>query len=342
MRISPTRSLLLLTLVACHSDERPLPNASGAPGEVLVVMDKGHWESDAGAAVRGVLEQYFIRLPQREAHFRVAQCTHGQFGGLLQHHKNILLTDIGPAFDSVSVQKQVDRYARGQVVVQITAPDVAQWITAIQQRADRVQDIFDKAERERLIASLHRAHDQALTSSIEARHQFIVEVPEGFQVAKESGNMTWLRRQRLVSGAGLEHTVQEGLLIYHHPYVSDSTFTLEGLVAMRDSVSKMYVEGPDPGTYMITQRRFEDIDLMPLLRTVDFGERFAMEMRGLWAMHGMRMGGPFVSLSVLDEPRQRVVTAEGYIYAPQFDKREYLRTLEAVIYSLRFPEDPLP
>jgi hypothetical protein len=29
-----------------------------------------------------------------------------------------------------------------------------------------------------------------------------------------------------------------------------------------------------------------------------------------------------------------VITVEGYLYAPQFEKREMLRELEAIVYSL--------
>jgi hypothetical protein len=31
-----------------------------------------------------------------------------------------------------------------------------------------------------------------------------------------------------------------------------------------------------------------------------------------------------------------VVTAEGYVFAPKFDKREYLREVEAVVKSMEF------
>lgn len=63
---------------------------------------------------------------------------------------------------------------------------------------------------------------------------------------------------------------------------------------------------------------------------------YTVEIRGLWRVEGDFMGGPFVSLSSLDLARKRVVTAEGFLYSPKYDKRDYLRQLEAVIYSLTF------
>jgi hypothetical protein len=52
-------------------------------------------------------------------------------------------------------------------------------------------------------------------------------------------------------------------------------------------------------------------------------------------MHGAKMGGPFVSLSCVDGTGTRLVTVEGFVYAPQFDKREYMRELEALVFSMR-------
>ena len=331
--------LLLFVFAACDEGERRLPKASGAQGEVLVVMDKADWDGEAGAAVRSVLEQYIPHMPQREPHFRVAQVPHSAFGDLLQVHRNVLLTDIGQAFDSARVQRQVDRYSIGQVVVQVTAPDLIAFRGVLEQRAELIRAAFDDAERERIGGRLALENDPTLTSAILAGHGIHLKIPGGFRVAKSDEHCTWLRRDRLVSGSGLEHDVQEGLLVYTYPYVSDSTFTLNALVNMRDSVLRRYVQGVDPGSYMITQRAFEEIDLMPSSHTLTVDNEFAVELRGQWAMHGMRMGGPYIALVVLDKANDRVVTVEGYVYAPQFDKREYLRELEGVLYTLRLSEN---
>ena len=60
-------------------------------------------------------------------------------------------------------------------------------------------------------------------------------------------------------------------------------------------------------------------------------------MRGLWKMVGDMMGGPFVSHARLDEKNQRVVVAEGFVYAPETDKRNFIRRIEAALYTLRLP-----
>jgi hypothetical protein len=62
---------------------------------------------------------------------------------------------------------------------------------------------------------------------------------------------------------------------------------------------------------------------------------FAVDTRGLWRMKNDFMGGPFVSISVLDETRNRVVTIDAFVYAPGKDKRNLMWELEAVLESLK-------
>jgi hypothetical protein len=75
---------------------------------------------------------------------------------------------------------------------------------------------------------------------------------------------------------------------------------------------------------------------VPRLEELAFKGQYAAEIRGLWRMENDYMGGPFCSLTVYDSTRARLVTVEGYAYAPYFDKREYVRQIEAVVRSLEF------
>ncbi len=61
-------------------------------------------------------------------------------------------------------------------------------------------------------------------------------------------------------------------------------------------------------------------------------------MRGLWELHGDFMGGPFVSYTVVDERHNRVVTLDGFVYNPGHDKRDLLRQIESLLYTLSFPK----
>jgi hypothetical protein len=326
----------LFALTACGGKGGAnLPEAAGGQGEILVVMAKGHWEGEPGAVVRSILEQPIEGLPQMEPRFKLAQTTPENFGTLLAVHHSVLLATIGDAADTVAVKRIRDRYARGQLIVHASAHDPVTWMRNVQKHAGEVAQALEDHQRERVSKRLVRERDAALVSSVQAQHHIQLNIPGGYRVVVQEADFTWLQRDRVMSGAGLEHNVIEGILIHHEPYVSDNTFTVEYLVDRRDALTKAHLEGPKPGSYMIVQRDFDGMDLMPKGRAVQLDGRFAYLMRGLYGMHGAKMGGPFVSLTTLDEGRNRVITVEGFAYAPQFDKREYMRELEALVHSLR-------
>lgn len=328
-------------LAACGgAGTRHLPEAAGGQGEVLVVMAKGHWEGEPGAVVRSLLEQPVEGLPQQEPRFKVAQTTPENFGTLLAVHHSVLLATIGPEADTVAVVRARDVHARGQLLVHVTADDPVTWMRMLQQHAAEVDQALTYHQRDRVRKRLTKERNAQLAEQVRARHAVDLDVPGGYRVMQEEPGFTWLQRDRLMSGGGLEHNVIEGLFIHEEPYASERTFTVEYLVDRRDAVTMEHVEGPNEGSYMIVQRGFEDLDLMPQGRATQVDGRFAFVMHGLYGMHGAKMGGPFVSLSMLDEERNRVVTVEGFVYAPQFDKREYVRELEAVLYSLRMGDGP--
>ncbi len=62
-------------------------------------------------------------------------------------------------------------------------------------------------------------------------------------------------------------------------------------------------------------------------------DSYLAEMKGLWKLEKAFMGGPYLSHTMLDEKNNRVVTVEGFVYAPSLDKRNYVRELEAIIQT---------
>ena len=73
------------------------------------------------------------------------------------------------------------------------------------------------------------------------------------------------------------------------------------------------------------------------MTTFDLDKKYTVKLRGLWLMkNGLAMGGPFVSITQYDQKNNRIVTAEGFVFAPNHKKRDLVRRVEAVISSLEF------
>ena len=58
------------------------------------------------------------------------------------------------------------------------------------------------------------------------------------------------------------------------------------------------------------------------------------EARGLWDMRHDAMGGPFVSYVMKDSANNRILVSEGFIFAPQKNKRAMIRELEAALQTI--------
>jgi hypothetical protein len=331
-----------LLLASCTGGGAYLPDAAGGQGEILVVMSKGHWEGEPGATVRSILEQPMDGLPQREPRFKLAQTTPENFGTLLAVHHSVLLAVMDPTADSLGAHRLRDRHARGQLIVRLAAKDPVGWISLMQQEGYNAADALEDHQRQRVAMRLVRERDATLVSEVQGHHGLLLDIPGGYRVMDQNDSASWLQRDRMVTAGGLQHNVIEGVLIHTHPYTSDSTFAVPFLVDQRDSVTKALVDGPNEGSYMKVQRGFEDMDLMPSSRAVSLNGRYAYLMRGLYGMHGAKMGGPFISLTTVDEANGRLVTVEGFVYAPHFDKREYVRELEALLFSLRLQPNASP
>ncbi|MDQ3100864.1 MAG: DUF4837 family protein [Bacteroidota bacterium] len=325
----------ILFLLACGERTVRLPRSVGGQGEILVVMQKGHWDGAPGTAIREIFEKPMAGLPQREPRFKVAYTTPEGFGSLLTAHHNVILALIGTEADTTAFFIQKNVHATGQLLLRAEAKDPVRWIELFRQKSDDLVAIFEEHHRQRIIARLSTERDVTIGSSVKAAHDMTLLIPGGFRVIVQDTNFSWIQRDQMRTGSGLDHNVIEGILIYHYPYVSDSTFNVDHLVNVRDEFTKAYVKGPAEGSYMIVQRGFEGVDLMPGGRAAQINGKFAYVMNGLFGMKGAKMGGPFVSLTTIDEQRQRVVTVEGFVYAPQFDKREHVRELEAILFSLQ-------
>ncbi|MBR6246610.1 MAG: DUF4837 family protein, partial [Bacteroidales bacterium] len=63
------------------------------------------------------------------------------------------------------------------------------------------------------------------------------------------------------------------------------------------------------------------------------------QTRGFWEVHNDFMGGPFVSHSFYGPDAKEIIVVEAWVYAPRFDKRQYLRQVESVIYSFEWAQN---
>lgn len=317
--------LLMSTFSSCKNDKTLMKNITGKSGELVIVIPKETWSAASGKLVKEIMGQPQLGLPQDEPIFDLIDVPPSAFTEIFKTTRNILTVRIASSIEESGVEFKKDVWARPQAVVNINAKTQEEFNTVFLENSDKIVAYFIKAEKERTMGNYKKYNDDAVYNSLLKNFNIKLNVPPGFKIAKKEDDFAWARYET--------PDISQWVMIYTYKYESDSTFTPSYLLEKRNEVMQKYVPGPREGSYMTTQK-----ELAPVVNIFEHNGNYAAEMRGLWETENDYMGGPFVSISVLDAINNRIVTVEGSVYAPRFDKRDYLRQVEAMIYSLEFTE----
>ncbi|MFO7977366.1 MAG: DUF4837 family protein [Bacteroidales bacterium] len=328
------KKLLLITMVivlaACSTEPRSSkPSASGRAGELLVVMPTNQWKGHAGEIVRGVFQTNVPMLMQAEPTFDVVQVNETAFVKMFETHRHIFMVDIDPSLEKATVEMNQHLWSYPQMVIRVKAPNDSLLERVMNVNEESFREYYLKIETQRLINAYKRMVNEEARQAVQEMFGFTMIVPEGYYVAKRGEDFMWLRR------TSTNQDLDMGVLIATMPYNDPATdFDPQTIRQRRDSLTREYIPGQMPDSYMTT---YEELD--HAYREISFNGHYAMEARGLWRMEGDFMGGPFVNYTLVDQKNNRLVILDGFIYAPDFDKRDYMRQVEAVIRSLSLEGD---
>jgi hypothetical protein len=317
-------SLAITVLVSCTggNSTEMYKNITGKAGEMVVVISNQSWEGVPGKLIRETLAQPQLALPQDEPIFDLVDVPHAAFKDIFQSTRNIIQTSISSNTDEEGITFKNDVWAYPQATVQINAKSAERFVEIFTENQDKIISYFMNAEKERLIMNYNKFYEKGVFNVLNKDFNVTMKVPPGFQIAKQVQDFIWYKYET--------PDISQGIMLYSFPYVSDSAFQINYQLKVRDSILKAHVPGPTEGSYMSTQKKIEQIS-----NVIEHNGNYAAEMRGLWRVENDFMGGPYVSLAELDEANQRVLVAFGYVYAPSKDKRNLLRQVEAMIYSLK-------
>ncbi|HEY3370836.1 MAG TPA: DUF4837 family protein [Prolixibacteraceae bacterium] len=297
---------------------------TGKSNSVVIVIGQEIWKGEGGALIKQVLAQPQSALPQEEPIFTLINVPPEAFINLFKSSRNIITVKISSTYSEPKVEFTNDTWAYPQAIVNIQASSTENFKEIFNQNSDQIIRYFLKAEKDRLKKTYLKAHEKAVYNTLLKDFKIKLYVPSGFNIVKKDSSFVWIRYDTPL--------IYQSVVVYSYPYDSDSTFTLKYQLAKRNEFMRKNIPGPTAGSYMSTDMEFpQDFNIL------SYNGNYACETRGLWRLEHDFMGGPFVSLSVLDASRRRVVTVEGHVYAPKNDKRNYLRQVEAMIYSLEFP-----
>ena len=317
---------LLIGFSSCNSTTN-VSRASGAPYEIVVVMDKDIWESPTGNIVKEELTVPVQYMPEAESSMKYIYTKPEQFESFLKYVRNILIVDINKnQYTKASLLKSYDNWAYGQAILYLNAPDVNTLEAYLTENKGVLVNYYTKEEMKRAREFLNNSYSPIVRDKVNTKFGITINVPEDITSFKDGEDCLWFSNDAAVG--------RMDLLIYSFPFTDKNTFTLDYLVAKRDSVAKHMVPGSFEGSYMSTEKRVVDYFATTL------NGKYCGVLRGLWRMEGGdMMGGPFVSYARVDEQNQRVIVTEGFVFEPRKEKKNYIRRLEAALQTTRFADE---
>lgn len=356
------RSLLGTLLVAvggllagCIGSTDYRPEAAGPPGEVTVVVDSTLWNGAVGEAFRQTLGAPIPTLPQAQSTFDLQQMDlTPQNLDRVKRHKNVVVAaalgtssqeaeylrqqfskDALQAVRDGGVVPKPNLWRRQQQVYYLAASTPSGLAETIRQQGPALVDSLNLATRRRAYDRMfEKGRQTALEDTLMQHHGFAVNVQHDYVLANDT----------TFTGGGFVLMVRKlpdtwrRLFVWYKENAQPSTITRDWVLAKRDSLAGIYLQGRQRGAAVIDRRRSLQME------SIDFLGRYAFETRGLWYMAhedstGKRQplggGGPFVNYTFYDREQERIYMMDGTVFAPDYDKREFLRQMEVIAYTFR-------
>lgn len=163
--------------------------------------------------------------------------------------------------------------------------------------ASKLRDVLREFELEMAIARLRENHNPKAEDSVSRQFGIQVLIPSDMTASKQGKDFLWLSNN---TATGMRNVCVYGGM-------------------NRDSVMRVNIKGETDSMYVRT------VSGTVRQRNVKTG----LLTYGLWEMKGDAMGGPFASVT------HDSVTVEVFVYAPEMRKRNLMRQLEAVLYTLQ-------
>jgi hypothetical protein len=312
----------LLLVLSCNNEKSNtiyLPASSGNINSISVVADNLLWEDNVGGAIRQILAAPVKGLPQDEPMFSLKQIPTPVFTDFATRSRIILKIE---KTDPTGIEIKENVYAKPQTVVIVKGKTDQDIINQIKENEAKIIDAFTKRE---VSEKLRRINKSLLNDkSVEEALGFTIDIPSAYRISKKSDNFYWIRKE-------FSPSKTLDLMFYSYPLdsIRKGDSSVIDIINMRNKMVEKGIDGQD-GIVMTTESAYA-----PSIYEAIVDNKPAYETRGVWKVEGAYMAGPFVNYAIEDKVNNRYLVAEGYVYAPSLDKREYVFELEAIIKSIK-------
>jgi len=313
---------LALLLFSCKNDtkkeERYLPSSGGTTNLLTIVSDDSLWSGEVGDATRAVFASPVYGLTQEEPIFTLRQMKPKAFHEFVKKSRTFVELKKGSP-KGIEFVKNV--YATPQIGIIISGENNEELKAVLKENATLMIDKIKSVELTHKVAEMGK--NPLDITEVSEVFDIDLTVLFSYRIAKKTDNFMWLRKEI--------KTGDMNLMIYELPYgtIKNDSMAINNIVKLRDSIGEAHIPGAVKNSYMITEKAFT-----PYLGTTTINDKPVLETRGVWDVHNDFMAGPFINYIIDDKKNNRQLVLEGFTYAPQIAKRDYMFELESIIRSI--------
>lgn len=319
--------VFLLQFISCkdNNNEKMVAPSTGRFNELLVVISESDWDGEVGFALKEVLTREVLGLPQPEPQFSIIRIDFKMYDGLLKRTRNILVVKMGKE-NNFSIEKNL--FSSPQVVINISGVSKENIINLIKENADQIINSYKQSD---LVALRKKPSDPLIPNKdirFFTKQGFEFNIPNNFDKVDDSDVFLWYRNETYNPGVDINGSMN--IIAYTVPLNYPFEQVKDSISVIRNKIGKEQIPGPFENTYMITEAAYT-----PHVFDSRFGDLRAYKVLGKWEIKDAFMAGPFISYFVEDPINHRLIVAEGFVYAPSVNKRDYMFELEAIIGTIK-------
>jgi Domain of unknown function (DUF4837) len=342
MKIFYTAAALLLgalLLNSCGYFQKP---ATGQEDDIIVVADSSEFQQ-LEHALDSAFEK-IIYTPQPEKLFNLRQVSVDNFD-IFQDRKNIIIVApfnsnsntaqyIRSAVDSTVKKKiladsvfEISRHniwAKGQLVMLLTAPTMDELKSKIIADKDNLLYAFQKISDKRLSENLYdpKFEQKDIEGELLKEYNWVIYCEANYQLAVDDPhhNFVWLR-------SGMNTGQERWIFVHWIDNASPAYLNSDSVRAIRNRMTEKYYRTTDDKYYVQIASDYYTTN------EVNFNGQYAILTQGLWQMTSKGMGGPFVNYTFYDEKTNRIYMLDGSIFAPGYYKRNIIQQMDVTLKS---------
>lgn len=351
MRLSIVFSVLIISfLSSCSGDYRP--EAVGELGQAIVVMDSSQWQSATAQAIREVYSQGIFTLPSYEPlmDLRFRDFDNNEELERLRKQSNLIIA--APIDDSTNTAKFIRALLSEEVEQNVkngnsfAFPLEDQWYE--DQWSMILTSTSDSALARKILNSKKTLAEGLVQAELDRWTEFVYDKAE--QIALEDSlwkNHGWKIRVQHDWRKHLDTTYTANGRINHfltmrrnlptnqrwfwawwiNDVPSDLSMSPQWINAKRDSLMRKWIRGSRDSSYVTTDYEHHAV----LTDTLSLDGHPAYETLGVWTMVNDAMAGPFANMTIHDKENDRLFMLEFGQFAPQYDKRRFVRQFRAML-----------